>query len=192
MQQRELYEKIINTTPETINSVETEKLSLHVHNHHYKEYFVDKAGAEHYKLLTYIASLVNDAVILDLGTHIGCSCLALSSNVNNTIHSFDLVNRRVVNQPTNNNHFYIEDILQTENISLFEKANIVMLDTAHEGPFEQAVYEHLQKIDWKGILLLDDIFLNPEMTAFWDGITHEKRDITHLGHFSGTGIVLFN
>lgn len=192
MNPKELYEQIINTTPETINSVETEKRSLNVHNQHYKEYFTDKAGTEHYRLLTYVASLVNGAAIIDLGTHIGCSCLALASNVNNTVHSFDLVNRRIVHQPTNNYHFYLEDILQTDNISLFEKASIVMLDTAHEGPFEQAVYEHLQKINWKGILLLDDIFLNPEMIAFWNGITHEKKDITHLGHFSGTGIVLFN
>lgn len=189
---KKIYETIISTLPETINNIEVEELSLNIPDHNYRNFFTDKAGREHYRLLVNIASLVSNEIIIDLGTHIGCSCLALASNKTNTVHSFDLVDRRMVNQPTDNCYFYVENILETENIQLFEKSSIIMLDTAHDGPFENAVYEYLKKINWKGILLLDDIYLNNAMISYWNEITHEKKEITNLGHFSGTGIVLFD
>ena len=50
----------------------------------------------------------------------------------------------------------------------------------------------LIEMDFKGILLLDDIHLNPEMQSFWDWIpVGRKVDLTRLGHHSGTGAVLF-
>ena len=44
--------------------------------------------------------------------------------------------------------------------------------------------------NWHGKLLLDDINLNQEMKNFWNGISHEKYDLTDIGHWSGTGLVI--
>jgi hypothetical protein len=50
----------------------------------------------------------------------------------------------------------------------------------------------LIEIDFKGILLLDDIHLNAEMQALWDWIPIVKKiDLTKFGHNSGTGVVMF-
>ena len=45
---------------------------------------------------------------------------------------------------------------------------------------------------FKGLLFLDDIYLNDAMRIFWDSITEPKYDLTSVGHFSGNGIVDFS
>jgi hypothetical protein len=39
--------------------------------------------------------------------------------------------------------------------------------------------------------MLDDIHLNDDMKLFWNNITEEKYDLTSIGHWSGTGLVVF-
>ena len=50
-------------------------------------------------------------------------------------------------------------------------------------------YDWLIKINYKGLLLFDDIHLNNEMRTFWNNIIHKKEDISHIGHITGTGVV---
>jgi hypothetical protein len=74
-------------------------------------------------------------------------------------------------------------------------ADLIFLDTAHEGDWERGVYRVLCNADWRGILVADDIFVNDAMREFWDEIETRKADITKYGHGahgSGTGIVLFD
>jgi hypothetical protein len=66
-----------------------------------------------------------------------------------------------------------------------------MLDTYHNGDFEQEFVDHLIKIKYKGLVMFDDIYLNYEMRKFWEGLKNEKFDLTEIGHFSGTGLVIF-
>ena len=70
-------------------------------------------------------------------------------------------------------------------------SDIIMLDTDHDGVFEEAFYSFLKSSNFSGILLLDDIHLCDEMKQFWAAITEPKYDITEYGHFSGTGLVCF-
>ena len=67
-----------------------------------------------------------------------------------------------------------------------------MLDTAHDWVFEQLLYRTLVAGQYDGLLLLDDIHLNPTMQRFWERIGLEKIDLTPLGHWSGTGLVRFD
>ena len=39
---------------------------------------------------------------------------------------------------------------------------------------------------------VDDINLNEAMWKFWASIKQTKSEITRIGHWSGTGIVLFD
>lgn len=158
----------------------------------YRNYFTGNPGKEHYKLLGYISSLVNNETLLDIGTYKGCSALALSFNPTNQIKSFDIrQGLRSISSTPNNVEFIIDDILKDKYIDLISSTSFIILDTDHNGQFENDFYKHLKSINWKGTLLLDDIKLNKPMETFWDNITHEKYDISYVGHHSGTGLVIF-
>jgi hypothetical protein len=79
------------------------------------------------------------------------------------------------------------DLLETE------PWDIIFIDVdPHDGVQERKMISKLIDMNFNGILLLDDIHLNPEMQSFWDWIpVGRKVDLTSFGHFSGTGAVLF-
>lgn len=151
----------------------------------YSNYHKD-AGQEHYRLLKHMCKGVNIAI--DVGTYWGLSALAMSSA--KEVYSFDVAKLRhkTIDFPTNIK-FSLDPVL--DNPDLLRKADVILLDTYHDGEFESLFYQTLLEIDYKGILLLDDIFLNDAMKRFWNSIETDKQDITHLGHYTGTGKVVF-
>jgi hypothetical protein len=155
----------------------------------YKEFFPGEPGREHYKLLGHLSSLFNEVTIFDVGTDAGCSAMALSHNPNNHVISYDIVNRRRSDIHLPNVEFRIGNVL--EHGAELVTAPLISLDTAHEGPFEHEFYRFLASSPFRGLLILDDIYLNEPMKAFWDSITHQKFDVTNFGHWSGTGLVVF-
>jgi hypothetical protein len=133
--------------------------------------------------------LYENQTLLDVGTYHGSSALALGMNSSNQIKSFDLIRQPELNYINESNiEFKLENILEN-NDELILSAPFIMLDTDHDGPFEYAFYNHLKKINYKGLLFLDDINLNDPMKGFWNHITEEKHELTSKGHWSGTGIV---
>jgi len=53
--------------------------------------------------------------------------------------------------------------------------------------------KYLKDKKWSGVLLLDDIHHNNGMENFWKYFPEEvKTDLTHIGHYSGTGMVMFS
>jgi predicted O-methyltransferase YrrM len=56
---------------------------------HLNEY-LGEIGDQHYKLLAWLSTQFNNVDIFDIGTHMGASSSALSYNITNTIHSFDI------------------------------------------------------------------------------------------------------
>ena len=56
----------------------------------YKRLLVGEAGREHYRLLAYISLNLNNANIVELGTHVGTSSTALSINSTNNIRTYDV------------------------------------------------------------------------------------------------------
>lgn len=153
------------------------------------QWFFEPAGTEHYRLLAFISSNYSGALILDIGTNTGSSALALSKGSSNHVISYDIEDCR-------EGHGVGERIehkigLATDDIANIQNASVIFLDTKHDGTFEDEFRNKLIELNWKGVLLLDDIYLNPEMKAFWDSITQEKIDLTKVGHWSGTGAVIF-
>ena len=59
---------------------------------------------------------------------------------------------------------------------------------------ETEFYNYLKKINYQGFVICDDVWYFKEMRDnFWYKIPYEYRyDLTHLGHWSGTGIFTFN
>jgi hypothetical protein len=158
------------------------------------EYFTLKSGLEHYRLLTYLSMMFDGINIFDIGTCGGASSLALSSSPNNTVHSFDVRNVRSPSLSSIPNiKFYTENILENRSMcELLLKSPLIFLDTAHDGVFEYQFYKFLVDNNYHGIFGLDDINLNDAMRNFWKNISTRKEEVTRYGHFSGTGLVLFN
>jgi hypothetical protein len=173
-----------------ISNIALSGYTKYVANMEHLQYFLDDNFKEHYKLIAYISSLFNDATIFDVGTNLGYSALALSYNSTNIIVSYDIVKSRELyhSEELHNIDFRIGDVLQDKRLL---QAQLIMLDTFHDGVFEKKFYEFLKKEKYKGLLFLDDIHLNEPMKKFWDSISEPKEDLTDVGHWSGSGLVDF-
>ena len=76
----------------------------------------------------------------------------------------------------------------------YDNVEIICIDVdPHDGKQEVEMIQFLKDKKWSGTLLLDDIHKNSEMDNFWDSLDFSedvKYDITHIGHSSGTGVIL--
>lgn len=181
----------LNITNNELDSINLELESKKINSIGHQGEFIEKSGLGHYRLFSHI-SLKNDNItILEIGTFMGCSALAFGINRTNTVYSFNIYNQLDLNNVPENINFVIDDILKEEYVDLILKSKYIMLDTFHDGTFERMFLNHLNKIEYKGFLLLDDIHLNDEMKLFWSEINLKKFDITSIGHYSGTGLVIF-
>jgi len=161
---------------------------------------------EHYHLLAYLSNMVNDSTIIDTGTHRGSSALALSYNQSNKILTYDIeqfkggINNNIKNIPSNIEskcNINITNLIKTHPKIILE-SSLFFLDINHEGPDEIQVFDFLLLNNYKGILILDDIHLNPEMEKVWGYIKSSNvitLDVTEYGHTlesAGTGLVIFD
>jgi len=177
---------------------------------------------EHYRLLAYLAlcTLRSDpsSVVLDIGTYIGMSAAVMglarsaftSSSTNDVdgigaVISYDIVDHfrfpRLTGSPCAKDipaslakiEFVIGNVLERlDDHVLKGHARLIVLDTDHDGVFEGAIYGALTTLGYRGLLVLDDIHLNQRMKDFWGSIKHKKVDATSVGHWSGTGVVVFD
>jgi hypothetical protein len=178
----------LDSLEEGIIDVNTEHLAHWVLEDEFRNYFTAPAGKEHYKLLADLSFCFDNVNFLEIGTYKGLSALALAYNLSNRITSWDIGDFLSIFPAPENVEFKIGNVLKEENLNNFL---FIFLDTFHDGSFEDEFYKHLKEINYKGVVMLDDIHLNEPMKKFWDSITEEKYDITSIGHWSGTGIVIF-
>jgi hypothetical protein len=155
----------------------------------------EPSGKSEYRLYAYLSHKVNNTTILDVGTRLGSSALALSSNPKNKVISYDLVHWESQEKIKKDNiEFKVMDFTKDTSID-YSKVDIIMIDVdPHDGLQEPIMINYLKSIGWEGILLLDDIDPNQsypwvEMLEMWNKISEEKYDVTDIGHYSGTGLV---
>ena len=163
--------------------------------------FNDAPGKQHYRLLSYISTLFNNSIIINIGTHCGNSALALSYNDTNTVYSFDTIDN-VINshiRKLNNVKFSVEDLFDPTICKKWEETILssafIFLDVdPHNGTMEINFYNYFKSINYQGFIICDDIWYFKEMRDnFWHKINYAQRyDLTELGHWSGTGIITFN
>lgn len=144
------------------------------------------------KLYAYLSEQVNDSVILDIGTKCGNSAVALSFNEKNKVISYDLVDAwgYLENIKKENITFKIGNFME-DNFINYEDVSIILIDVdPHDGKQEPPMIEFLEKNNWSGLILLDDIKWEfEELRKMWDNFNYEKYDLTDIGHFSGTGLI---
>ena len=106
--------------------------------------FNSPPGKEHYKLLSYFSTLFNNSNIIDIGSHLGHSALALSYNKSNTVYSFDIVDniKPIIKNTENIN--WLQDDLFNKNMAEKWKTTIlsspfIFLDVdPHNGIMENS------------------------------------------------------
>ena len=177
-------------TKENVGQINLTKFSRYVSNIKHRNYFFDIDFSEHYRLIAYLGTLFKHSVIFDIGTYLGYSALALSHNRSNRIVSYDIIDCKELNfaEELTNIEYQIGDVMQDTRLL---DSPLIMLDTNHDGVFENKFYNYLKENNYSGLLFLDDIHLNSSMKSFWSSIVEPKEDITDLGHWSGSGLVDF-
>jgi predicted O-methyltransferase YrrM len=145
------------------------------------------SGREHYRLLMLISTFFNNQVIFDIGTNECRSAISLAYNKTNKVKSYDIVQILEQNPVLDNVEYVIGDSTQDADLA---SSSLIFLDVDHDGIYENIFYSYLLKTNQKGVLILDDIHLNEPMKAFWEAINKPKYDLTHIGHWSGTGVVV--
>jgi Bacterial protein of unknown function (HtrL_YibB) len=159
--------------------------------------FYDVPGKQHYRFLAALAATLNGATIIDIGTHMGSSALALATNPANQVISFD-IHRKTPLRDLSNVSFELADLWDPVVRKYWEPtllaSSVILLDVdPHNGTMEWDFYCWLKEKQYKGLLICDDIwYFKPMRDEFWFKVpTEEKLDITNLGHWSGTGLIFF-
>jgi predicted O-methyltransferase YrrM len=168
----------------------------------YKDFLTKGAGEEHYKLLNFLAKKVaegkNGILVSDIGTLYGSSAIAFATaHPSVQVTTYDIANLiptingvKTINQVSNIRRKFMSGQLDVANIA---KSDLVLLDIdPHEGVEERKFVQLLKDHGFKGLLVVDDIHLNQEMIDFWESVSLRKVDITELGHWTGTGIIVYD
>lgn len=159
-------------------------------------YFNLDAGKEHYKLLAYLAKEVSGKSYVDIGTYLGSSAVALATNECANVITYDVCDwipdeLECSAKTKSNIDLRIMDCVN--DMDEVVKSDFIVLDIdPHDGIEETRILNTLRGLNYKGFVVLDDIHLNPDMQRFWDSITEDKVDVTKYGHWSGTGIIIFD
>lgn len=159
----------------------------------YKQYFLREAGVEHYKLISWVASLFPNQTVMDIGTHYGNSSVAMSKSKDVTVLSYDIVEMKQLFQPFPDNCIYKTGDFREDSVTL--NCPFIFIDVdPHDGIQEKDFHNFFLEKQYKGITLWDDISANIEMRKWWNGIDGtivKKVDLTEVGHWSGTGMIIY-
>lgn len=160
--------------------------------------FTGPSGREHYRMLAFLSGLFRNATIIDIGTHLGMSALALSSEPSNRVISFDIKVTTNAAAAERGVRFETADLWDPAVREQWKEtilgAPLIFLDIdPHEGTRELEFYRWLLGCDYRGLLVLDDIwYFKPMRDNMWYAIPEShKTDVTLVGHWSGSAIVHF-
>jgi hypothetical protein len=157
-----------------------------------KKYFDMEAGKEHYKLVAYLSNLFDNKYFVNIGTHFGFSALALAHDDEARVKSYDVFDH-IPDDHTKKENIQFEIMDYINDMDEIVKSDFIIVDTLpHDGIEEKRVLDALKKKAYTGVVLFDNINLTEEMKTFWNEIEYKKHDLTKYGHWSGTGLVIFD
>lgn len=193
---QDVVDALRNVTPSNLVGLLAGKRPGDDVTHPHLPYYHADCGLEHYQLLSYVASLFQNSLLVDIGTHIGLSALALSGGTNRVL-TFDIEPKVIQGLP-----FPASVEFSTVNVAHDREAfpldaTFALLDIdPHAGQEERAIVQQLVDRGWKGLMMCDDIFLNAGMREFWEFCKGceclQTHDLTPIGHSTGTGLLVFS
>lgn len=154
-------------------------------------YLFDAAGFNHYRLFRWIGDNSHGKIIFDIGTYMGLSAGSLGHSGNNLVHTFDTSFDAMKLRHDTANIFKKQVVSEDDIPENLTDADIILVDTWHNGIMEKRIYDTLVAAKWKGLLIYDDIYYNASMKGFWQSLPDPKIDATDIGHSTGTGIIEF-
>jgi hypothetical protein len=193
--------KVIRLSPEIVGRRSMAHLNQYLTWNQMHTFYMNEApGKEHYRMLAEISHQLSDgACTADVGTYYGTSALALSSNPNVSVITYDIqcVIPSVphLSTPLNRSNVLQKVMPGQRDIANIARCDVVMLDIdPHNGPEETEFVQMLINHGFRGVLVCDDINIHDGMKTFWNTIParYKKMEVTHIGHWSGTGIVVFD
>jgi predicted O-methyltransferase YrrM len=173
--------------------------------HGHFQYFQKGPGEEHYRLLAHLAKQCGEgAVVADIGTYAGHSAAALASANVAKVITYDIVDHFERLAADHEGKLTIKDCAKIEyrvrncleDLETLKDMALIVLDVdPHDGIQEKEIVDALHNAGYKGIVVCDDTFKNLEMRTWWatgvpEGI--KKIDVSKFGHWSGTGILIFD
>jgi predicted O-methyltransferase YrrM len=167
----------------------------------------DEWPGEHYKLLPALVEVLEAERVIEIGTYQGLAALALLQALPPSGHlaTFDIIPwQQVTGHVLRDEDFddprlvqYTDDITEPglfgKHQQLFESADLIFVDTVHDGVQERQIMQLLEATRFTAspVVMLDDIrFLG--MERLWRGIKRPRLDMTAFGHWSGTGLIDFS
>lgn len=151
-----------------------------------------KDEREHYRLLVYLTNRFNNIKIIDAGTNNGHSCLSLAQNKKNTVITYDLFDKSFPFFDDYPNIIFKKMDINLEDSDELKSCKLILLDIdPHDGIQETTFTNKLKDINYKGLVICDDIHLNIGMRNWWGSLDVEKYDLTDVGHMSGTGMLVY-
>jgi len=170
-------------------------------------YYPDVWPGEHYKLLAALVKVLKPKLIIEVGTALGHSALALKEFLPNDsrlvtfdIFEWDNMDATLLNKKDFADGSLIQEIGDLSLDTVFEKykdllseADFMFIDGPKDIAFEKEFLRKLDEIEFKHnpIIMFDDIRLW-NMLSIWREIKKPKLDLTSFGHWSGTGLIDWN
>lgn len=197
--------QVINLSKDAVDEMQLGHLVKFVDWHESRSFFSQGAGHEHYKLLAYLSTQLHCKRILDIGTYFGHSCNALSYAPDKEVLSFDVADRLPLRHASlDPEHGGIASVKDRPNVrcmytdymadlaDLVCGCDLVVIDDDHTGRTQRRIMQRLREVKYTGLVLIDDTRLNSAMLHMFADIPETKVDVTSVGHWSGTGIIVFD
>lgn len=161
---------------------------------------------EHYKLLAGFVKVCKPKCVVEIGTYQGLSLLSLKEHLpqGSKILSFDVVPWQNIEGTilkeedfeVNRSYQIVADLsipsVFEAHKRMLSEAEVIFIDVTHDGILEEKLYTLLKTVIFKKepLIIFDDIrFFS--MLKFWRNIADPKIDLTSFGHWSGTGVTLW-
>lgn len=170
-------------------------------------YYPDVWPGEHYKLLAALIKTLQPKLVIEVGTALGHSALALKKflPVDSKLVTFDIFEWDSLDGTLLNNDDFSdgnllqeigdlsEDVIFDKYKDLLAEADFVFIDGPKDIAFEREFLRKIDSIKFKNdpIIMFDDIRLW-NMLNIWREIKKPKLDLTSFGHWSGTGLIDWN
>jgi predicted O-methyltransferase YrrM len=167
-------------------------------------FYPDVWPGEHYKLLAGLMLELRPKVVVEIGTAIGLSAVAMREYMppDAVLHTFDIIAwRQFADTAFRDEDFsdgrlkqVIGDLADPSvfraQSDLLRSADFIFIDGPKDGRFEPRVIALLDALELprQPIVAFDDIRVW-NMLATWRTIGRPKLDVTSFGHWSGTGLV---
>jgi hypothetical protein len=160
------------------------------------------APQEHYRLLAVLARQVHEAGlgIVDVGSPALHSAAALwvgAHKVETFEHEPDKkkVLPPAVEASAKKSGILVrtEDPLRALTSKVLERVGLIALDVEpHSGVYERVFLQALLDRGYRGLVVLDESQLNAGMRDVLKWAPVRKIDVTHLAHWSGTALLVFD